>query len=108
MIDEIKRLERSWAEVDVQISGALNSIGAGMTGPGLLKDVGYQIGQQVPGLQRRLDLIVATQKIGLDKGVVWADETCVQAVGGEFAGCDVAAEGAGPRVSERISSRPPA
>jgi hypothetical protein len=75
LIGEIKRLEPSWSEVDTQISSALRSIGASMSGPGLLKDIGFQIGQQAPDLQRRLDLIVATQKIGLDKGVVWADET---------------------------------
>jgi hypothetical protein len=46
-----------------------------MAGPGLLRDIGFQIAQGVPDLQRRLDLIVATQKIGLDKGVIWADET---------------------------------
>ncbi|WP_052424149.1 hypothetical protein [Nonomuraea candida] len=46
-----------------------------MAGPGSLRDIGFQIAQEVPDLQRRLDLIVATQKIGLDKGVIWADET---------------------------------
>ncbi|TMR93040.1 hypothetical protein [Nonomuraea basaltis] len=75
LIGEIKRLERSWAEVDTQLSNALRSIDTSMSGPGLLKDLGFQIAQRIPDLQRRLDLIVATQKIGLDKGVVWADET---------------------------------
>ncbi|MFI7708619.1 hypothetical protein [Nonomuraea sp. NPDC049480] len=75
LIGEIKRLERSWSEADAQIHNALRTIGASLHGPGLLGDIGFQIGQQVPNLQRRLDLIVSTQKIGLDKGVVWADET---------------------------------
>ncbi|MEV0150371.1 MULTISPECIES: hypothetical protein [unclassified Nonomuraea] len=75
LIGEIKRLESAWAEVDVQISGALRAIGMNMSGPGLLRDVGFQIAQRVPDLQRRLDLIIATQKIGLDKGLVWADES---------------------------------
>ncbi|MFI7425240.1 hypothetical protein [Nonomuraea sp. NPDC049684] len=75
LIGEIKRLKQSWPEADAQIGRALGSIGASMTGPGTLADVASQIAQQIPDLQRRLDLIIATQKIALDKGVVWADET---------------------------------
>ncbi|MFI6927263.1 hypothetical protein ACIBIZ_45535 [Nonomuraea spiralis] len=75
LIGEIKRLQQSWPDADAQIGRALGSIGASMTGPGTLADVASQIAQQVPDLQRRLDLIVSTQKIALDKGVVWADET---------------------------------
>ncbi|NJP96619.1 NDUFAF4 family protein [Nonomuraea sp. FMUSA5-5] len=75
LISEIKRLERSWPDADAQIGRALTSIGTSMSGPGTLRDVASQISQHVPDLQRRLDLIVSTQKIGLDKGVVWADET---------------------------------
>ncbi|MFI6500284.1 hypothetical protein [Nonomuraea typhae] len=75
LIGEIKRLERSWAEADAQLHRALGSIGVSLPGPGLLRDLGFQIAQRVPDLQRRLDLIVAAQKVGLDKGVVWADET---------------------------------
>ncbi|NRQ36640.1 hypothetical protein HII36_33110 [Nonomuraea sp. NN258] len=75
LINEIKRLAQSWPEVDARIGQALSSIGMSLSGPGLLKDVSFQIAQEVPSLQRRLDLIVATQKIGLDKGVVWADES---------------------------------
>ncbi|MGW0805548.1 hypothetical protein [Nonomuraea sp. NPDC002799] len=75
LIAEMKRLERSWSEADAQVHSALRSIGTSVSGPGLLKDVGHQIAQQVPSLQRRLDLIVSTQKIGMDKGVIWADET---------------------------------
>lgn len=75
LIAEMKRIERSWSEVDAQLYNALRSIGTSLPGPGLLRDISFQIGQEVPSLQRRLDLIVSTQKIGLDKGVVWADET---------------------------------
>lgn len=75
LIAEMKRIERSWSEVDVQLYNALRTVGTSLPGPGLLRDIGYQIGQEVPSLQRRLDLIISTQKIGLDKGVVWADET---------------------------------
>ncbi|MEQ4725179.1 hypothetical protein [Nonomuraea sp. B19D2] len=75
LIAEMKRLEASWSDVDGQLHNALRSIGTSISGPGLLKDIWFQIAQEVPGLQRRLDLIVSTQKIGLDKGVVWADET---------------------------------
>ncbi|MEV3985636.1 hypothetical protein [Nonomuraea sp. NPDC049758] len=75
LIGEIKRLKQSWPDADAQIGRALGSIGASMTGPGTLADVASQIAQQIPDLQRRLDLIVSTQKIALDKGVVWADET---------------------------------
>lgn len=75
LIGEIKRLKQSWPEADAQIGRALSSIGTSMTGPGTLTDVASEIAQQISGLQRRLDLIVSTQKIGLDKGVVWADET---------------------------------
>ncbi|MEU8361044.1 hypothetical protein AB0C27_34010 [Nonomuraea sp. NPDC048882] len=75
LIAEMKRTERSWSEVDAQLYNALRSIGTSLPGPGLLRDIGFQIGREVPSLQRRLDLIVSTQKIGLDKGVVWADET---------------------------------
>ncbi|MFG1617887.1 hypothetical protein ACGFI3_34465 [Nonomuraea wenchangensis] len=75
LIGEIKRLDQAWPDADAQIGRALSSIGASMTGPGTLRDVASQIAQQIPDLQRRLDLIVSTQKIGLDRGVVWADET---------------------------------
>ncbi|MGI5271216.1 hypothetical protein ACQEUU_18820 [Nonomuraea sp. CA-218870] len=75
LIAEIKRLKQSWPDADAQVAKALNSIGTGMTGPGALRDVAYQIAERIPDLQRRLDLIVSTQKIGLDKGVIWADET---------------------------------
>ncbi|WP_327104921.1 hypothetical protein [Nonomuraea glycinis] len=75
LIGEIKRLQPAWSEVDAQINNALKTIGAGMSGPGLLRDIGFQITERAPGLQRRLDLIIATQKIGLDKGTVWADES---------------------------------
>ncbi|MEU8251756.1 hypothetical protein [Nonomuraea sp. NPDC048916] len=75
LIGEIKRLGASWPELDGQISSALRSIGTSMSGPGLLRDVAFQIAEHVPDLQRRLDLIIATQKIGLDKGMVWADES---------------------------------
>ncbi|MFI9836323.1 hypothetical protein ACIHFD_04780 [Nonomuraea sp. NPDC051941] len=75
LIAEIKRLQQSFSEADAQIQGALSSIGTTVSGPGLLKDIGFQAAQHVPSLQRRLDLIISTQKIGLDKGVVWADET---------------------------------
>ncbi|NRQ32960.1 hypothetical protein HII36_14075 [Nonomuraea sp. NN258] len=75
LIAEMKRLEGSWSDVDVQIHNALRSIGTTISGPGLLKDIGFQVAREVPRLQQRLDLIINTQKIGLDKGVVWADET---------------------------------
>ncbi|MGW7477098.1 hypothetical protein ACWGH8_00775 [Nonomuraea muscovyensis] len=75
LINEIKRLQRSWAEVDARINSALQAVGTSMSGPGLLKDIGAQIAERIPDLQRRLDLIVATQKISLDKGVIWADES---------------------------------
>ncbi|WP_379490682.1 hypothetical protein [Nonomuraea rubra] len=75
LISEFKRLNRAWPDADAQIARALSSIGTSMTGPGLLRDVASQIAQHIPDLQRRLDLIISTQKIGLDKGVVWADET---------------------------------
>ncbi|MFC7592504.1 hypothetical protein ACFQYP_58865 [Nonomuraea antimicrobica] len=75
LIGEIKRLKQAWPDADAQIARALSSIGTSMTGPGTLRDVASQIAQQIPDLQRRLDLIISTQKIGLDKGVVWADET---------------------------------
>ncbi|MGN9786904.1 hypothetical protein ACTMTF_36160 [Nonomuraea sp. ZG12] len=75
LIGEIKRLQPAWSEVDAQINNALRTIGASMSGPGLLRDIGYQIAGRAPDLQRRLDLIIATQKIGLDKGLVWADES---------------------------------
>ncbi|MGW2147501.1 hypothetical protein ACWCOT_24585 [Nonomuraea bangladeshensis] len=75
LINEIKRLNQAWPDADMQLARALTSIGTSMSGPGTLRDVAFQIAQHIPDLQRRLDLIVATQKIGLDKGVVWADET---------------------------------
>ncbi|GAA2211415.1 hypothetical protein GCM10009850_068740 [Nonomuraea monospora] len=75
LISEFKRVDRAWPDADAQIARALSSIGTSMTGPGLLRDVASQIAQHIPDLQRRLDLIISTQKIGLDKGVVWADET---------------------------------
>ncbi|SEK31046.1 hypothetical protein SAMN05660976_00230 [Nonomuraea pusilla] len=75
LINEIKRLQQSWAEVDARINSALQAVGTSMSGPGLLKDIGAQIAERVPDLQRRLDLIIATQKISLDKGVIWADES---------------------------------
>ncbi len=75
LIGEIKRLQQAWTAADAQLGRALSSIGTSMTGPGLLRDIGFRIAQEVPDLQRRLDLIVAIQKIGLDKGVIWADET---------------------------------
>jgi hypothetical protein len=69
LIGEIKRLQPAWSEVDAQINNALKTIGASMSGPGLLRDIGFQITGRAPDLQRRLDLIIATQKIGLDKGL---------------------------------------
>lgn len=75
LIVEIKRLQPAWSQVDAQIDSALRTVGTSMTGPGLLRDIGSQIAARAPDLQRRLDLIIATQKIGLDKGVVWADES---------------------------------
>ncbi|MEU4232011.1 hypothetical protein AB0F17_47630 [Nonomuraea sp. NPDC026600] len=75
LINEIKRLHQSWPEADVQIDSALRAIGKSLSGPGLLKDIAFQVAERVPDLQRRLDLIVATQKIGLDKGTIWADES---------------------------------
>lgn len=75
LIGEIKRLESAWSEVDAQINSALRAIGMSMSGPGLLRDVGFQIAERIPDLQRRLDLIIATQKISLDKGLIWANES---------------------------------
>ncbi|MGW4412450.1 DUF6571 family protein [Nonomuraea sp. NPDC004702] len=75
LIGEIKRLNQSWPDADARIGRALSSIGASMSGPGTLTDVASQIAREVSDLQRHLDLIVSTQKIGLDKGVVWADGT---------------------------------
>ncbi|WP_143044118.1 DUF6571 family protein [Nonomuraea jiangxiensis] len=75
LINEIKRLKQSWPEIDDQIGSALRAADTSMPGPGMLRDISFQIGERVPDLQRRLDLIIATQKISLDKGVVWADES---------------------------------
>lgn len=75
LINEIRRLKQSWPEIDNQIGSALRAADTSMYGPGMLRDISFQIGERIPDLQRRLDLIIATQKIGLDKGVVWADES---------------------------------
>ena len=75
LIGEIKRLQPAWSEVDAQINNALRTIGAGMSGPGLLGTSAFRSPSEPPACSAAWTSIIATQKIGLDKGTVWADES---------------------------------
>ncbi|MEU8361232.1 DUF6571 family protein [Nonomuraea sp. NPDC048882] len=76
LISLMKRLSRTVPEVGAQVDKALNTVQLTLYGPGTARDVGHQIGAKVPDLQRRLDLMLAAQKVALDASrSLWADES---------------------------------
>lgn len=76
LISLMKRLSTTVPEVGSQVDKALGTVQLTLYGPGMARDIGYQIGTKVPDLQRRLDLMLAAQKVALDTSKsLWADES---------------------------------
>ncbi|MEV4079282.1 DUF6571 family protein [Nonomuraea fuscirosea] len=76
LISLMKRLSGTVPEVGAQVDKALNTVQLTLYGPGTARDIGHQIGAKVPDLQRRLDLMLAAQKVALDTSrSLWADES---------------------------------
>ncbi|WP_433435079.1 DUF6571 family protein [Nonomuraea sp. CA-141351] len=76
LISTMKRLSQTVPEVGAQVDKALSTLKLSLYGPGTARDIGHRIGTKVPDLQRRLDLMLAAQKVALDTSHnLWADES---------------------------------
>ncbi|NJP93670.1 hypothetical protein HCN51_30225 [Nonomuraea sp. FMUSA5-5] len=76
LISLMKRLSTSIPEVGAQVDKALSTVQLSLYGPGTARDIGHQISTKVPDLQRRLDLMLAAEKVTLDTSKsLWADES---------------------------------
>ncbi|MEU6724688.1 DUF6571 family protein [Nonomuraea wenchangensis] len=76
LISLMKRLSQTVPETGAQVDKALSTVRLSMPGPGTARDIAHQIGTKVPELQRRLDLMLAAQKVALSRSqALWADES---------------------------------
>ncbi|MEV5560763.1 hypothetical protein AB0L44_44615 [Nonomuraea wenchangensis] len=76
LISLMKRLSQTIPETGAQVDKALGTVRLSMSGPGAARDIAHQIGTKVPELQRRLDLMLAAQKVALSRSqALWADES---------------------------------
>ncbi|WP_157383439.1 DUF6571 family protein [Nonomuraea coxensis] len=76
LISLMKRLSQTVPETGAQVDKALSTVRLTMPSPGTARDIAYQIGTKVPELQRRLDLMLAAQKVALSRSqALWADES---------------------------------
>ncbi|MEZ7127636.1 DUF6571 family protein [Nonomuraea sp. AD125B] len=76
LISLMKRLSQTVPETGAQVDKALSTVRLSMPGPGAARDIAHQIGTKVPELQRRLDLMLAAQKVALSRSqALWADES---------------------------------
>ncbi|MER7362411.1 DUF6571 family protein [Nonomuraea wenchangensis] len=76
LISLMKRLSQTIPETGAQVDKALSTVRLSMSGPGAARDIAHQIGTKVPELQRRLDLMLAAQKVALSRSqALWADES---------------------------------
>ncbi|SEU43241.1 DUF6571 family protein [Nonomuraea wenchangensis] len=76
LISLMKRLSQTVPETGAQVDKALSTVQLSMSGPGTARDIAHQIGTKVPELQRRLDLMLAAQKVALSRSqALWADES---------------------------------
>ncbi|WP_219468505.1 hypothetical protein [Nonomuraea rhizosphaerae] len=75
LINGMRRAGGTIPEVGVHVERALTSLGLQLWGPTPLRDIGARMSAQVPGLQGRLDLILATPDGRLGRGgLLWADD----------------------------------
>ncbi|WP_302893170.1 DUF6571 family protein [Actinomadura luzonensis] len=76
LIALMKRLAHTVPDVGVQVDKALSPLHLALHGPGTARDLGHRIAAKVPDLQRRLDLMLAAQKVALNTSrSLWADES---------------------------------
>jgi hypothetical protein len=76
LINLMKRLSTTIPDMGAQVDRSLATVQLQLYGPGTARDIGRQIAGKVPDLQRRLDLMLAAQKVALDTSkALWADES---------------------------------
>ncbi|MFC6536354.1 hypothetical protein ACFQES_05955 [Nonomuraea salmonea] len=76
LINGMRRTAQTLPEVAVHIERNLSALGLHMWGPSHLHTVARRLADQLPALQGRLDLILATPDRTLGKdGLLWADES---------------------------------
>ncbi|MFI7421339.1 hypothetical protein [Nonomuraea sp. NPDC049684] len=76
LINGMKRASSTLPDIGLQVERALTTLGLSLWGPAQLSTIGRRLHDQIPTLQGRLDLILATpdRRPGQD-GVLWADES---------------------------------
>lgn len=76
LINGMKRASSTLPEIGLQVERTLTTLGVSLWGPAQLSTIGRRLNDQIPTLQGRLDLILATpdRRPG-ESGVLWADES---------------------------------
>ncbi|MFG1706710.1 hypothetical protein ACFLIM_26325 [Nonomuraea sp. M3C6] len=76
LINGMKRVSGTIPDVGLQVERALTSLGIRLWGPTQVHAIGRQMSDQIPSLQGRLDLILATPDRNSGKGgILWANES---------------------------------
>ncbi|MET7463295.1 hypothetical protein [Nonomuraea sp. NPDC005501] len=76
LINGMKRVSGTIPDVGLQVERALTSLDIPLWGPTPLGSIGRQMSEQIPALQGRLDLILATPDRESGKGgTLWANES---------------------------------
>ncbi|MEV0200112.1 DUF6571 family protein [Nonomuraea sp. NPDC050691] len=76
LINGMKRASTTIPDVGLQVERALTSLDIPLWGPTPLRAIGHQMSDQIPALQGRLDLILATPDRKSGKGgTLWANES---------------------------------
>lgn len=76
LINGMKRASTTIPDVGLQVERALTSLDVPLWGPAPLRAIGRQLSEQIPSLQGRLDLILATPDGKPGKGgLLWANDS---------------------------------
>ncbi|MFC4009915.1 DUF6571 family protein [Nonomuraea purpurea] len=76
LINGMKRASDTIPDVGLQVERALTALGIRLWGPTQAHTIGRQLSDQIPALQGRLDLILATPDSTFGKGgILWANES---------------------------------
>ncbi|MEU0565166.1 hypothetical protein ABZ297_07210 [Nonomuraea sp. NPDC005983] len=76
LINGMKRVSGTIPDVGLQVERTLTSLDIPLWGPTPLRAIGHQMSEQIPVLQGRLDLILATPDRKSGKGgILWASES---------------------------------
>ncbi|MEU6715206.1 DUF6571 family protein [Nonomuraea sp. NPDC046802] len=76
LINGMRRVSATIPDVGLQVERALTALDIPLWGPTPLQAIGRQMSEQIPALQGRLDLILATPDSTFGKGgILWANES---------------------------------